>query len=258
MLQTDAGNQTATTLRIGRQRRWVIRSVLAALLCAVLFWLAAPNLCPPEGFRRSQCRNNLKQIGLALHSYHDAYGCLPPAFVADSNGRPMHSWRVLLLPFLENPDVYEQYRFDEPWDGPNNRQLHDTIVGVFNCPSETCSLPDRASTSTNYVAIVGPGTGWPGEASTTFSDFKDGTSLTLLVVEVANSGIHWMEPRDLHVMQMSPTVNGKSGQGISSKHTSGAHVLLADGAVRFLRDELSTDALRAMISAHAGDGPGGF
>ena len=203
--------------------------------------------------RRSQCKNNLKVIGLALHNYHDKYGCFPPAYVADQHGRPMHSWRVLILPFIDQTPLYKTYHFDEPWDGPHNRQLADTILPIFNCPSDEHGGKAPPSTTTDYLAIIGPETAWPEGRAMSFADFKDGTSNTLLVVEVANSGIHWMEPRDLHVLQMAPTINAKAGQGISSRHVGGAHVLIGDGSVRYVSDKTSGDALRAWLTASAGD-----
>ena len=231
------------------------------------FWLAPLIVVPcllslePGGrnaSRRSQCKNNLKWIGLALHNYAETYGSFPPAYIADENGRPMHSWRVLILPFLDQAPLYNQYHFDEPWDGPNNSKLASTILAVFNCPSDDHGGTGNASTMTNYVAIVGPETAWPDGRATTFQDISDGTSATLLVVEVANSGIHWMEPRDLHVVQMAPTVNAKSGQGISSRHTAGAHGLIADGAVRFVQESVAAEILRAWLTAHAGDESSNF
>lgn len=122
-----------------------------------------------------------------------------------------------------------------------------------NCPSDDHAGAGESSTMTNYVAIVGPETVWPGAGATARGDIQDGAANTLMVVEVANSGIHWMEPRDLHVSQMAPSVNAKSGQGISSRHTGGANVLIADGAVRFIPNHLSADELRAWLTAHAGD-----
>jgi prepilin-type processing-associated H-X9-DG protein len=165
----------------------------------------------------------------------------------------MHSWRVLLLPFVDQAPLYAQYRFDEPWDGPNNRKLADKIVYAYTCYSDDHGGKGGAPTMTSYVAIVGPDTAWPEHGAASLPDIKDGTINTLLVVEVANSGIHWMEPRDLHVVQMAPTINAKSGQGISSRDTGGAHVLLADGSVRFISETLTADALRALLTAHAGD-----
>jgi prepilin-type processing-associated H-X9-DG protein len=203
--------------------------------------------------RRSQCKNNLKQIGLALHNYHETFGSFPPAFIADASGRPMHSWRVLLLPFLDQAPLYNQYRFDEPWDGPHNRKLGDTILQAYSCPSDDHGGTGGTSAMTSYVAVVGPETMWPDRGAVAIRDVSDGTLNTLLVVEVANSGIPWIEPRDLHVVQMAPTINAKSGQGISSRHATGANVLIADGSVRFVPENLSAAELFAWLTAHAGD-----
>jgi prepilin-type processing-associated H-X9-DG protein len=176
------------------------------------------------------CSNNLKQIGIALHNYHDRYGSLPPAYIADNDGHPVHSWRVLILPFLDQQRLYDRYRFDEPWDGPNNIKLVEEMPFVFQCPSNQSD----EKTCMNYLAVIGPQTTWPGDTPVRFSDIADGTSNTWLVVEVADSGIAWSEPRDLHVLQMAPVVNAPAGQGISSKHPGGAQVLYADGSVHFV------------------------
>src|SRR6516165_2689000 len=120
----------------------------------VVVFLASPliGVVVPSSFdsrgrpaKRGQCKNNLMNIGLALHNYHDQFGSFPPACVADENGRPMHSWRVLILPFLDQTPLYNQYRFDEPWDGPNNKKLADTILAVYNCPSDDHGGPGNAS-----------------------------------------------------------------------------------------------------------------
>jgi hypothetical protein len=240
---------------VNRPKQWGISNNIAVfILLTPVFGL----LCLPVGghlgaSQRSQCKYNLRQIGLAMYNYHETFGSFPPAYITDENGRPMHSWRVLILPFLDQAALYNEYRFDEPWDGPNNRKLADTIVQIYNCPSDDHGGNKNPSTMTNYVAIVGPETAWPGNGSTSYRDFGDGMSNTLLVVEVANSGIHWMEPRDLHVVQMAPTINAKSGQGISSRHTAGAHGLIADGAVRYFSDSLSAGDLWAWLTANAAD-----
>lgn len=236
-----------------RANRWYFAAAaFAAFATLAGAMVLIPPCCSISAARRSQCKNNLKQIGLALHNYHDQYGCFPPAYLADENGRPMHSWRVLLLPFLDQVVLYKKYRFEEPWDGPNNCKLADQIVAVYNCPSDAPDQKHNASSMTSYLAVVGPETAWPGSSSTSFEKFKDGTSNTLLVVEVANSGIHWMEPRDLHVLQMSPTVNAKSGQGISSRHTGGAHLLRADGSVWYVSEQITPEQVRALLTP-AGD-----
>lgn len=201
-----------------------------------------------DASRKPQCKTHLKQIGLALHNYHDEFGCFPPAFVADDKGRPIHSWRVLILPWLDQKALYDEYLFDEPWDGPNNSRLAERMMEVYSCPRAEQKLDSPERFFTSYVAVVGSETAWPGTESISTSDIKDGTETTVIVVEVTNSGIHWMEPRDLHVVQMSRTVNGKAGQGISGPHKDGAYVLRADGAVLFVRDGMSSAGIDALLT----------
>jgi hypothetical protein len=204
--------------------------------------------------RRISCGNNLKQIVLALHNYHDVYDSLPPTYVADKNGKPMHSWRVLILPYMEQKALYDQYRFDEPWDGPNNSKLAGQIKRAFSCPSEPHKPGSAASLETDYVAIVGDHTAWQGEKALDFTAFKDGTANTIFIVEVHNSGIHWMEPRDLHVSQMATVINAKHGQGIGSPHPHGAQVGMADCAIKFLSDDTPADVLQELITIDDGKG----
>jgi prepilin-type processing-associated H-X9-DG protein len=225
------------------------------VLCGLMIFglgvaLLVPPMCsiPRSLSRRMSCQNNLKLITIALHNYHDTYGCFPPAYIADKTGRPMHSWRVLILPFMEQENLYQQYRLDEPWDGPNNRKLADEIISVYSCPGE----PAKPITETSYVAIIGPHTAWPGEKARSLQEFADGSGNVLLVVEVHDSGIHWMEPRDLHVTQMAPTINAVHGQGISSSHPQGANAAYADGSVRYLHESLPADVLQTWI--HVDDG----
>ena len=131
----------------------------------------------------------------------------------------MHSWRVLFLPFIDQAPLYRSYRFDEPWDGPNNRKLADKALAVYNCPSDDHGGTGSPSDNDELRRHRRSRDGMARERHVAVSDISDGAANTLLVVEIANSGIHWMEPRDLHLVQMAPTINPKSGQGISSRHT---------------------------------------
>ncbi len=200
--------------------------------------------------RQGICRLQLMQISLALQNYHDVYGSFPPAYVADATGKPMHSWRVLILPFAEQKNLYDAYNFNEPWDGPNNHKLHSQRPPYFCCPS---SHKQQPGWETNYLAVLGPNTMWPGAVATKLSDFADGVSNTLMVVEVHNSGIHWMEPRDLHVVQMPPTINAAKGTGISSAHLHGAQAVFADGHSQFLNDDLPPETLRRLLTIAGGE-----
>jgi hypothetical protein len=233
---------------------------LAAQVCVifaafVLFLcVAVPAMTGTQhAARRMACAGHLKQIVVALHSYHDDYGTFPPAVVRDESGRPMHSWRVLLLPYMEHPDLHAKYRFDEPWDGPNNKKLHGVEVESYACPEH----PRRKSpsTDTHYVVVVGPRTAFPEDRCVALSDITDDQGNTLLVVEIANSGIHWMEPRDMHVTQMARQVNPPRGQGISSPHpTGGANAVMADGTVKFLdAKSLTPDQIEGLLTIAGGE-----
>jgi len=225
-------------------------NILAAfIIIGVLAFLLLPSINSRPAPPRSECANNLKQIAVALRAYHDDYGSFPPAFVTDKKGRPMHSWRVLILPFMEQQALYEEYDFDEPWNGPNNRRFLDVAIPTYRCPSD-----DSGKVAiTNYLAIVGPGTAWPGSSTVKDADVVDGPSDTIHVVEVRNSGIHWIEPRDLGAAVLVPAINPKKGGAISSGHREGANVLFCDGKVEFLTDETGAAAVRAMITTSAGD-----
>jgi hypothetical protein len=206
--------------------------------------------------RRTQCLNNIRNIAFALHNYSAEYGSLPPAYIADGSGRPMHSWRVLILPYLDRSDIYSLYHFDEPWDGPENSKLHELVVDVFACPEDgSRSKP----TDTSYVAVVGPETIWPGESGMKLDYVADGLAHTILVVEVAKSGIHWMEPRDLNFSQMAKTINAPAGQGISSPHKGIASVAFADGRVRTLHDSIPAETIKSLLTVRGGETiPGDF
>lgn len=237
---------------LGSIRRDLLPFMLVGIpMVLVALLMPAVGSGPPS--RRSACANNLKQIGIALHLYHDVYGSYPPAFVADKNGRPMHSWRVLLLPFLEQEPLYRLYRFDEPWDGPHNRKLAELAKNfeIFTCPAQK---PGDLAGETSYVVVIGPHTAFPGEKCVSKKDIQDSLGGTLTVVEVHHSGIHWMEPRDLHVLQMAPAISSKSGQGISSAHKNGAQAVTADASVHFLpADSISTELLRGLLSIDGGE-----
>jgi hypothetical protein len=208
-----------------------------------------PRTRSPSG----RCGDHLKLLAVALQNYHDVYDTFPPAYIADSSGKPMHSWRVLILPFAEQKDLYDAYNFNEPWDGPNNSKLHSLRPpAYFGCPS---SHKQQPTGETNYVAIVGPQTMWPGEKATKLADFADGMSNTIMVVEVTDSGIHWMEPRDLHVVQMPMAVNPAKGTGISSAHPDGAQAVFADGRTEYLPNGLPSESLLGLLTIAGGEPP---
>ncbi len=185
-------------------------------------------------------------------NYHTMYGSLPPAFVPDTNGKPMHSWRVLLLPFIDQVKIYEKYNFSEPWNGPSNSQLAGQIHNVFfKCPS---GIHEENSQHTNYVVITGTGTAFPGAETTTFDDMSDGLENTILIVEIAGSDIHWMEPRDLKFDEMSFIADDPTKPSISSLHPAGPAVLFADRVAAYrLGKTLKPETLKGLITIAGGE-----
>ncbi len=240
----------------------IVAIVLAVVLVVAVFFVGAmiALLLPAvqaarEAARRISCDNNLKQIGLAMHSYATKYNCFPPAYIPDKHGKPMHSWRVLILPFLEDGQfLYSQYRFNEPWNSPHNRALAAQMPRVYRC----LSLDSPRDSETSYAMIVGPHTISDGPTARTHSAIKDGLANTIMVVEATEAHINWLEPRDLDVKKMQFRIRGDSSPGsskneISSPHSNGANVLFCDGSVRFLSSGIDPKRLEAMTTIDGGE-----
>ncbi|HTI50881.1 MAG TPA: DUF1559 domain-containing protein [Planctomycetaceae bacterium] len=229
--------------------------LVALLICGgILAALLLPAVQGArEAARRAQCKNNLKQIALALHNYHDAYKCFPPQYIADADGKPMHSWRVLVLPYLDQAGLYAQYKFDEPWDGPNNSRLLSSMPPVYSCPSEG----NPGSTMTAYAAVAGPNSIFRGATPIAIRDISDGASNTLMVGEVlaSSASIPWMAPVDVDVT-MHPTIGDPAG--FSSNHVGGAQFTLADGSVRFVSQNIDAQTLEALFTIAGGEQIGEF
>jgi hypothetical protein len=152
---------------------------------------------------------------------------------------------------LDEGNLCKSIHKDEAWNGPNNARITHTYVGGFICP-ETVDSTKPPPTTTGFLAVIGPHTAWSGAKPRKLADFKD-PSKTILVVQVANSGIDWAEPRDLHVGEMPLAINPAAGQGISSNRPGGAWVLFADDHVDFLENSTDPKKLAEMLDI---DGPG--
>ncbi len=194
--------------------------------------------------RREACKDNLKQIGLALHLYHDAYGSFPPAYVVDELGKPLYSWRVLVLPYLDQGPLYEKFHLDERWDSPHNAPLLEPVPDVFRCPSHGVTSKNNSPSCTHYVGVFGPRCLFRGSEAVTRGEIIDDASQTLQVAEVTDVVIPWSAPQDIDIAQ-HPTFGDR--QGFSSDHKAGLHGLFADGRVRFLTNETDADTDRRLI-----------
>jgi hypothetical protein len=236
--------------------RALAQACLTLLACSCLIGLLLPpGVSFDREFGRSvQCTCNLKQVALALHNYHDFHGEFPPAFVPDQDGKPMHSWRVLILPFIEQQGLYQQYDFEEPWDGPNNRRLFSRIPRVYQCPSDV-RTGRGISEWTSYVAVVDARAAWPGPTSAKLSDFSAGTAMSVLVLEDQTQEIPWMEPRDLTLEQAVSVLSSQDPQfaGVHRQddffyeYSGFRQAALADAVVRPLFDGLPHDLVTGWL-----------
>ncbi|QDV19211.1 hypothetical protein Pan153_38760 [Gimesia panareensis] len=194
--------------------------------------------------RRSVSKNNIKHIMLALYNYHDRYHHFPPAVVMGPDGKTPHSWRVELLPYLDQQALYNEYRMNEPWDSAHNLKIAKTVVPVFQNPNS--EKPANAS----YFAVVGEGTAFGNQKGVSFKDITDGTSNTIAIVE-AKRDIPWTKPEDI-------SYDGKKlpafGGYFENPATGGApatniyFVGLCDGSVRMLTDHTEESFLKALLT----------
>ncbi len=228
------------------------KALAVLLICTVAAFLAHAIREAREAARESSCRGHMNQLELALRNYEAANGHLPPAYIVGPDGRPWHSWRVLILPFMEHKEVFDRYRFDEPWDGPNNRKLAEQVnVEMFQCPSGS---DFETTPNTNYTVVVGEGTAFPDDKTTRFADFSDGVENTVLLVEVADSGIHWMEPRDLRFESLAIVEDSANSPAVSSSHPRGPGVVFADKITAYrLRHPVRVETLRKLLTISGGE-----
>jgi hypothetical protein len=255
-LASDQAAATQSRLTPPRRQINVRQATQLVIVLAVVFslvtMLARAVERSREAARRAQCLCNLCSIKLALENYHASYGSFPPAYVADASGVPLYSWRVSILPYMDERAVYNQYNLSEPWDGPNNIKLLDRMPRVFACPSRS-TVWSNPTSLTSYVVITGPGTLFTGATGTRSAAVTDGLTNTLLIAEVANTSIPWTAPQDLDVRTMSLRVNDRKRSGISSPHPGGANIVMGDASYHFLSESIAPGMLKALITIAGGE-----
>ena len=234
----------------------ILKGVALFFVIAVVIALLLPPVKRSrEAARRTQCKNNLKQIVLALNAYESEYGVFPPAFTANSEGQPLHSWRTLILPYLDQEDLYKKIDLSKPWNDPTNAEVYQTPVYTLCCPS--APFPDsnlRPSCMTTYLAAVTEDSCLRPIESLKKKQISDTLSSTLMVIELrTEDAVHWMQPADADLETILEFSLLKR-----RTHVGGIQSAFADGSVRFISENTPETTLRALVSASGGEVVGDF
>lgn len=228
-----------------RRPSWKVLLLLlsGALVCAAIVAIPAARVA----IHRAGTANRLQHIMLSMECYHQTYGCYPPQYLTDRQGRPAHSWRVLLLQFVKE-DLYRRYSFDEPWNGPHNSLLATEMPEEYRSP-----FLDSKSTITQYVGIAGKGTPWQGTIPLHYDDlFRGLSNPPIWFIEAANSDINWMEPRDIPLEQALGGINVPGGGGIQSNYSDGLPAQMMPYGCEWIVVDISSDMFRAMLTITGG------
>lgn len=236
------------------------------LIVLLLIGLLTPAVrTAREAARRMQCQGHLKQLALAMHNYASAYRSLPPAAVRDAEGKLAHSWRVLILPFHEQQNLFDQYSLEDGWDAPINAPVLDTFLPIYCCPSQPTDQHSNYRHS-SYVAITGADTCFPMDAPLGFESIPDGTGRTIMLVEV-KPPVTWAEPRDMTPEEFLEYVRNCEtklddiphvSHDFFGTHYNGWNIALADGSIHFLPARPSLEQLEQMLRSNDGLPEGDF
>lgn len=223
----------------------ICTGVVGLLFVGLITALILPAVTSARGTaRRTQSMNNMKQVVLAMHNYHEIEGSFPLAGVDENGVGPKLSWRVHILPYIDEQGLYEKFHLDEPWDSPYNKELISQMPEIYELPD---GLLDPGKTV--YLAVTGPGAAFQGgEVGPALEDFTDGSSKTIILVEAnVDQAVIWTKPAD---WQFDPN-NPKHGLG--SLRKGGFQVAFADGHVRFITSELKDETLKAIFTRDGGE-----
>jgi len=201
-----------------------------------------------EAARRAQSMNNMKQLGLAVHNYHDTFKGMPAAYSATQDGRPLLSWRVHILPYLDQQPLYEQFHFDEPWDSEHNRGLIEKMPAVYRSPRSKAEAGKtvylaNAGRDGVFVATKDKAKGIKFPVGIRLHDVSDGASNTIMLVKASDSAaVIWTKPDDFELNENNPL------QGLIGARSGFFLATLCDGAVRAVSTQIDRATLKGLFT----------
>jgi len=223
-------------------------NAIGVALAAAVSWTAVEGgpgigspVFAPSAAREMQSKNNLKMIGIAMHNYHDVHGKFPPAYSTDEAGKPLLSWRVHILPFVEQEPLYAKFKLDEPWDSEHNRKLIAEMPELYRAPGSKAEAG-----KTNYLTVRHKDSAFPGAEQTRFADIVDGSSNTIMVLEAGDAvAVTWTKPDDF-VPPMDPAA------GLVDLRRKGFLAVNCDGAAHKFKATIDRDALKNLFNRRDG------
>ncbi len=193
--------------------------------------------------KRTQSMNNLKQLALAMHNYHDVNKSFPPAALS-KGGKPLLSWRVLVLPYIEENQLFQEFHLDEPWDSEHNKKLIPRMPTVLKSPFSQVDGQGR----TVYLTPRGADTAFPGQEALKLQKITDGTSHTIMLVEADDEhAVPWTKPDDWDFDPEQTT------RGLRLVNDAGYLAGFCDGSTRLLGKNIKPAVLRMMITRAGGE-----
>lgn len=231
----------------------VVLTMLVCLVFAVIRFGGSSVSRLAEVRTQNASIKNLESIASALNAYAADYGTYPPATLRDNTGRAMHSWRVLILPYLGEQAMYDQFDLSKPWDHELNLQASYMMPEVYLHPNDT----NQAAGQSGYYLITGPSTLFPTNGSLAPDKILDNRSQTILVIAGAppvNTAIGgWAEPIDLDYSKMRGVINGTVGVEPGGRMTSGATMATVDGRGHFLPNDFSPTTFNALVTPNGSE-----
>jgi len=205
-----------------------------------------------EAARRAQVMNTFKQVMLAMHMYESTHGRLPAQAICDADGKPLLSWRVSLLPYFEEGNLYEQFRLDEPYDSEHNLKLLERMPAVYADPSAPAEQAARGLTTIQVLAGKGTTFSAPDKGPK-LAQISDGTSRTLAIVEaLPANAVPWTKPDDIEFDPDEPLA------GVGNPRRPGGMFVggMLDGSVRMLAPDLDPEVFKALVTPNGGEAVG--